>query len=201
MTPLLELLNDPPEQRLSQLTVLYRVQRIDVRHDTVLIGPLKLPPVGPPPMPPFNRFDVMGVNVGYFADSAITAVYETLVRRETVSLSLSGTVAKRELLAVQTSAPLRLVDLRGSAHDWPVLQSLRYDTTQELATGAVKLGFDGMVYKSAQRFDADCYVLFGQVALASVQAVDLVTLTEPTLGTPHRAVVDAIRGSGLALTP
>ncbi len=116
---------------LPSPSILYRVQRLRSRRGAVAIGPLRIPPRGLL----LNRFDLVDEEVAYFAESSATAIYETLSRREASSLSMS-TVAKRALLTLRTTAPLRLLDLRFHVGAWPVPQSLRYAETQELAREA-----------------------------------------------------------------
>lgn len=143
----LEELELATDAHLPVPTVLYRVQRIRSLPGAVVIGSLRLPPRGGL----FNRFDLVADDVGYFADSGATAVYETLARREATVLSMSGSVALRQLLTLQTTQPLILLDLRPHAHRWPVLQSLRYGSNQSLAAAARAAGYQGVVYRSAVR--------------------------------------------------
>lgn len=198
----LQELEDSPEHTLVASTTLHRVQRLSARAGAVVIGALKLPPRAAMA----GRFDLPNLDVGYFADGAVTAVYETLARRDAMTLSVSGAIALRQLLTMRTTQPLRLLDVRGKAHDWPVLQSLRYGVTQALAAAAKTAGFEGVIYRSAQRHDAECYALFGAAPLASLRllaAVPLALAPASPSGTYrlHRAVADAIRGSQVVLTP
>lgn len=140
-------------------------------------------------------------DVGYFAEAAVTAVYETPARREATTLSIAGEIAIRELLTLMTTRRLRLLDVRPKAHDWPVLQSTRFSPTQRLAAAALGAGFEGIVYKSAQQYDADCYAIFGAGPLGSLVRI---ATTRLALTTPSkvfrldRVVVDAVRGSQIA---
>jgi hypothetical protein len=63
-------------------------------------------------------------------------------------------------VTVQTRRDLQLGDLRPHAPTWPVIQSLRFTETQELASDARAAGFQGLVYRSAQQHGQDCVVLF-----------------------------------------
>ena len=99
--------------------ILHRVQRLKSRRGTVIVGPLRLAPRGTLS----GRFDLPDDEVGYFAESGETAVYEALARREVTTLSLD-IIAKRALLALQTTEPLLLLDLRFHAAAWPVLNSI-----------------------------------------------------------------------------
>jgi hypothetical protein len=176
-------------------SILHRVQRRRARRGSVAVGPLRIPPRGKL----FNRFDLVADETAYFGDSAKTAVYETLARREVVSLAMV-TLVDRVLLTLQTTAPLRLLDLRFHAGDWPVLQSLRYNVTQGLARDAHALGYDGIIYQSAQQYGSDCVVLFGADAMRCMRLVSKLPLVSPA-GALHRAAVDAIRGAQIPLTP
>ena len=170
-------------------SILYRVQRLRSRRGAVAVGPLRVPPRGLL----LNRFDLVNDEVAYFAESRETVVYETLARREATSLSMT-TVASRALLTLQTTAPLRLLDLRFHAGAWPVLQSLRYAETQELAHEARALGYDGFIYRSAQQYGSDCMVLFGADAMRCDRLVTKLPLVSAT-GALHRAAAEAIRGA------
>ena len=176
-------------------TILYRVQRGRARRASVAIGTLRIPPRGLL----LNRFDLPDDEVGYFADSSETAVYETLARREATTLSLS-VMAKRMLLTLQTTEPLRLLDLRFHAGSWPVLQSLRYAETQELAREARDNGYPGLIYRSAQQYGSDCVVLFGATAMRRVKSIARMPLLSDS-GALHRAAADAIRGAKIPLVP
>lgn len=180
---------------LPSPSILYRVQRMRSRRGAVAVGPLRVPPRGLH----LNRFDLVDDEVAYFAESSETAVYETLARREATMLSLT-VVASRVLLTLQTTAPLRLLDLRFHAGAWPVLQSLRYAETQELAREARALGYDGLIYRSAQQYGSDCVVLFGAGAMRCVKLVTKLPLVSPA-GALHRAAAEAIRGAKVPLTP
>lgn len=196
----LQELEDAPEHQLPYPAILYRVQRVRTRPSTVLIGPLKLPPRGLLT----NRFDLLGDDVGYFAEADVTATYETIARREATSVSMAGDIATRELLTLQSTRRLKLLDLRGKAHDWPVLQATRFGPTQALAAAAQAAGYEGIVYRSAQQYDADCYAIFGRMALGSLLllATTPLALPHPSIGfRPHRVMANALRGSQVTLTP
>ncbi|MDG0852200.1 RES family NAD+ phosphorylase [Roseateles puraquae] len=184
-----------PSFELPAPTVLYRVQRIRARRGTVRIGRLLLPPSGLLS----GRFDVAGVSVGYFAEAPETAVYESLCRREVISVSMQA-AAQRALLCLQTAAPLKLLDLRMHASSWPVLQSLRLHHTQELAMQALGQGFAGIAYCSAQQHGMDCYAIFGD-GLRSLRALWAESLTEPGTGNLHGMLAAALKGSQVPLTP
>ena len=145
-----------------------------------------------------GRFALARIETGYFAESPETAIYECLVRREAVSLSVSNAAA-RQLLCLRTTRPLQLLDLRLHASSWPVLQSLRFSATQAIAEGASTAGFEGIAYRSAQHYGQDCFAVFG----GSLKVFNLVwrnALVLPT-GAMHQALVTAIRRGQIMLTP
>ncbi|MFG5410176.1 RES family NAD+ phosphorylase [Piscinibacter sakaiensis] len=183
----------PPVTLPASQTV-YRVQRTKARSGAVTVGPLKMAPIGDMS----GRFAVATTATGYFAESPETAVYESLVRREAVSLSISN-VASRQLLCLQTTRPVNLLDLRQHASSWPVLQSLRFPVTQEIAAGALAEGFEGVAYRSAQHYGQDCFVVFGP----GLKTFKLVWRKALVLadGSMHQALVTAIRGGQIMLTP
>lgn len=178
-------------------TILYRVERIRSLPGAARVGALRLPPPGLL----LNRFDLQADDVGYFAESGETAVYETLARREATVLSNSGSVALRRLLTLRTTQPLLLLDLRPHANPWPVLQSLRYTSTQALAASAHAAGYQGVIYRSAQQYGADCYAIFGAGPLRTLRLVRRAPLVHKVSGALHRAAADAVRGSRIPLTP
>lgn len=183
----------PPITLAASQTV-YRVQRVKTRPGTASIGPLKLAPAGDMS----GRFALAEAPTGYFAESPETAIYESLVRREALALSLSH-AASRQLLCLRTTKQMQLLDLRPHASSWPVLQSLRFSTTQQLAAQALTAGFEGIVYRSAQQYGQDCYGVFG----ASLSAFKLVWREALMLsgGAMHQALATAIRGGQITLTP
>ena len=177
--------------------LLFRVQHSSARPGTVKIGTRLLL------LPPSNllsgRFDVAGQPVAYFAERPETALYEAICRREAVGVSYAM-MAKRSLLSVQTTANLPLLDLRPHASSWPVLHSLRFDQTQALAAEAHAAGFLGVVYKSAQQYDNDCFALWGQ-ALRALHRMSVERLVESGSGNLHVALTAALKGSRLPLLP
>jgi hypothetical protein len=190
---ILTLLDLVEEHTLPSSSFLQRVQIKRSRPGTVAIGPVRLPPsdlcIG--------RFDIPATPVGYFAEMAETAMYEALARRERTFLA-ADQLRSRALLTVRTSQDLRLLDLRPCAHDYPVLQSLRYSETQTLALEAFRQGYDGIAYHSAQQHAGVCYALF-QDSLRSTRKVRTEDLVHPASGTFHRALVNVLRGSAIPL--
>ena len=99
-----------------------------------------------------GRFDL--------ADSPETALYESLFRREVRSCHLSR-IEQRALVSFETVSALRLVDLRGLEAHYPVLQSMRYETSQTFAQACRQQGLHGVLYASAQHPSHSCVCLFG----------------------------------------
>lgn len=183
----------PPVTLAASQTV-YRVQRIKARPGALTVGPLKMAPIGDMS----GRFALAKTETGYFAESPETALYESLVRREAVSLSISN-AASRQLLCLRTTRPLTLLDLRPHAASWPVLQSLRFPVTQAIAAGAMAEGFEGIAYRSAQHHGQDCFVVFG-AALQGFKLVWRKALMLPD-GSMHQALAAAVRGGQIMLVP
>ena len=182
----------PPVTLAASQTV-YRVQRIKARPGAASIGPLKMAPVGDM----YARFALASTETCYFAESPETAVYESLVRREAVSLSIS-VAADRQLLCLRAIRPIKLLDLRQHVSSWPVLQSLRFSVTQQIAAEALAEGFEGIAYRSAQHYGQDCFVVFG-TSLKSFKLVWRKALM-PSNGSMHQALATAIRGGQITLT-
>lgn len=182
-----------PSTTLPASHTVYRVQRTKARPGSVRIGPLKMAPAGDL----HGRYSVATTASCYFAESAETAIYESLVWREAVALSLD-IAENRQLLCLSTTRPIHFLDLRHHASSWPVLQSLRFTATQAIAAGALAEGFEGIVYRSAQHYGQDCFVVFG----TSLKAFKL-AWRKPLLlpdGAMHQALATAIRGGQIMLT-
>lgn len=146
---------NPSVIELAAPYVFYRVQLIRSRVTSVQMNGLSMPPVGLM----HGRFCLPYEPVAYLADSPETALYEALLRRETVSRSMSE-LRRKCLVEFVTTDTLRLADLRGLAEPYPVLQSLRVAQTQELAADCRVMGLDGVVYASAQHPQHTCIALF-----------------------------------------
>lgn len=183
----------PPVTLAASQTV-YRVQRTRARPGAASIGPLKMAPIGDMS----GRFALPKTVSGYFAESPETAIYESLVRREALALSI-GVAADRQLLCLRTTRPVRLLDLRQHASSWPVLQSLRFTVTQAIAAGAWAESFEGIAYRSAQHYGQDCLVVFGP----GLETFKLVWRQALVLadGSMHQTLATAIRGGQIMLTP
>jgi hypothetical protein len=188
-----DLLYLPPVVLPASQTV-YRVQRKRARPGTATIGPLKMAPPGDMS----GRFALANTTSCYFAESPETAIYESLVRREALALSISS-AADRQLLCLQTTRPMQLLDLRQHASSWPVLQSLRFTVTQSIAAGARAEGFEGIAYRSAQHYGQDCLVVFGPGARSFKLVWRRALVRED--GSMHQALAAAIRGGQIVLAP
>jgi len=146
---------NPPVVELPSPCILHRVQLIRPRASSLRMNGLYMPPVGLM----HGRFCLPNEPVAYLADSPETALYESLLRRETESRTLSE-LRRRCLTEFVTTDSLRLADLRGLAESYPVLQSVRTMQTQELAAGCRAMALDGVVYASAQHPQHFCVALF-----------------------------------------
>lgn len=183
-----------PTSTLASSQTVYRVQRRRARAGSVTIGHLKLAAAGDRS----SRFAVASASVGYFAESPEASVYESLVRREAVSLSMT-TAADRVMLCLRATRAVQLIDLRPRAPSWPVLQSLRFASTQDVAEDALRAGFEGIVYRSAQQHGQDCFVVFGQ-GLTGFRLVWRKSLVQAD-GSIHQALASAVRGGQITVVP
>ena len=171
----------PPILEVPAHQVWHRVQRKTARKDSVRHkGYVLAPPGGLA-----GRFDL--------ADSPETALYESLFRREVRSCHLSR-IEQRALLSFETQAPLRLVDLRGLETHYPVLQSMRYETSQAFAAACMQQGLHGVLYASAQHPSHSCVCLFG-AGIDRTKKLEAVALVQAGTALLHKAVVLAARGS------
>jgi hypothetical protein len=146
---------NPSIIELAAPSVFYRVQLIRSRSKSVQINGLTMPPVGLM----YGRFCLPDEPVAYLADSQETSLYESLLRRETTSRSLTE-LRRRCLVEFATTGALRLADLRSLAEPYPVLQSLRVTQTQELAADCRAKALNGVAYASAQHPNHTCIALF-----------------------------------------
>lgn len=184
---------NPPLIELPAGQTFFRVQLLRARPGSVKANGMLLAPVGVMS----GRFCLPDQPTAYLADSADTALFESLFRRDTVSRSM-GELHKRALLQFKTTQALRLVDFRPLAEPYPMLQSLRVAHTQALARDAFQAGLQGLVYASAQHPQHACVCLFpeGMKALKRQQQWPLVQRGTRRL---LHAVVDAARRSGVPL--
>jgi hypothetical protein len=181
-----------PSVAVAASQTVCRVQRIKARPGAVTVGSLRMAPIGDMSGP----FALAGTETTYSAHSPGMALYESLVRREAVLLSISN-AASRQLLCLRATRPLKLFDLRQHAATWPVLQSLRLTVTQKIASGAEAEGLEGIAYRSAQHDGQDSFVVFG-AGLASFWLVwrNALVLSD---GSMHRALAAAIPGGQIML--
>jgi RES domain len=183
----------PPLIELPAGQTFFRVQLLRARPGTVRSNGLLLPPAGVLS----GRFCLPDQVAAYLADSAGTALFESLFRRETKSRSL-GDLRQRALLQFTTTRPLRLVDLRPLAEPYPLLLSLRIEQTQALALDCFKAGHQGVIYASAQHLQHACVCLFPQ-GIAALRRQQQWPLVKPGSRQMLHAVVDAARRSGVPL--
>ena len=183
----------PPLIELPPGQTFFRVQLLRARSGSIKTNGLLLPPPGVLS----GRFCLPDQVTAYLADSADTALFESLFRRDEVSRSL-GELRKRALLQFISTHSLRLVDLRPLAEPYPLLQSLRIAQTQSLSRDCFKAGLQGLVYASAQHPQHACICLFpnGMANLKRQHQWPLVKAGKRQL---LHAVVDAARRSGVPL--
>jgi hypothetical protein len=179
----------PPILEVPAHQVWYRVQRKTARKDSMRHRCYVLAPPGGRA----GRFDLADEATAYLADGSETALYESLFRREVRSCHLSR-IEQRALLTFETQAPLRLVDLRGLEAHYPVLQSMRYETSHAFAATCRQQALYGVLYASAQHATHSCVCLFG-AGIDRTKKVAAVDLVQAGTGLLHKAVVLAARGS------
>jgi hypothetical protein len=179
----------PPIIELPAHQIWYRIQRLKARHDSIRINGFVLPPLGGLT----GRFDLTSEATAYVADSELTTLYESLFRRETRTCSWTQ-LEQRALAAFENRGRLRLTDLRGLEERFPVLQSLRYESTQTFAADCRQSGMDGILYSSAQHPQHGCICLF-DAGIRKTRRLALTPLVEPETGRPHNSVVLAAHGS------
>ena len=185
-SPIIEL---PPGQ------VFYRIQRIKARKDSVKINRMVLPPAGIKA----GRFCLSTGVTAYLADSAQTALYEAVFRRELKTFVTLEDLRLKALCTFTSKKALRLVDLRGLEEQYPVLQSQRIQHTQALAENCFSNGYDGILYASTQHPRHECLCLFesGSRKLGFVKALSLL---KPGTNILLSVVVEAARRSGVEIT-
>lgn len=93
---------------------------------------------------------------------------------------------------------MRLVDLRGLEENYPLQQSLRYETTQAFAAEARKACALGVMYASAQHPYHACICLFER-GVASVTKVSSIPLVQPGSDRLHLSVLRAVVSSQVAI--
>lgn len=172
----------------------YRVQRTVARAGSVTMNRMNLPPAGIKA----GRFCLADGITAYLADSAETALYEAVFRRELrTSVALSD-LRLKTLGTFKSRQSMRLVDLRGLEEHYPVLQSQRIEHTQAVSQQLFEAGYDGIVYASAQHPHHACLCLF-QPGCKKMRFVEAWPLVKPDTELLHGAVVDTARRSGIEI--
>ena len=167
----------------------HRVQRTKARSDSVRFKGYVLAPTGGLT----GRFDLAGEPSAYLADSPETALYESVFRREVRNCHWDR-LLERSLLMFETRTSLRLADLRGLEERYPVLQSMRYETSQKFAQDCRQQGLHGILYASAQHPHHSCVCLF-LAGIEQTKKLNAFALVEPGTGNLFRSVANAARGS------
>jgi hypothetical protein len=184
---------NPPILEIPKQERWHRVQRIKAIKGSVRSNGFVLPPTGLLS----SRFDLADQATAYLADSAETALYESLFRREARSCTMA-TLNQRAIVVFETTQRLRLADLRGHEEPFPVLHSLRYATTQQLARDCAHHGLHGLLYASAQHPHHSCLCIFAS-GIALMRRLTVTPLMEPGSQRLHKAVVNAAHGSRVPL--
>ena len=179
----------PPILEIPNNQVWYRVQRKSPRKDSLRLNGYMLAPFGGLA----GRFDLVDEAVAYLADEPQTALYESLFRREVRNCHFSR-IEQRALVTFETIAPLRLIDLRGLEAHYPVLQSMRYETSQTFASACRQQELHGVLYASAQHASHSCLCLF-RAGIERTKKIEANALVQSRTGLLHKAVVQAARGS------
>jgi len=183
----------PPILELAPGHTLHRVQLTRALKNSVRINGLLLAPTGLKA----GRFDLVNEATAYLADSELTALYESVFRRDTHSRSLDD-LARRSLVQFTTKGRLRLADLRALAEPYPVLQAQRIAITQAFAQECRAAELDGIVYASAQHPQHVCLALFAS-GMDPLKKVASLPLVKPRTSQLLSCVSDAARRSGVAL--
>nr|WP_315244392.1 RES family NAD+ phosphorylase [uncultured Albidiferax sp.] len=179
----------PPILEIPARQTWHRIQRTSAKGGSVRINAYVLAPVGCLA----GRFDLADEVTAYLADTPETALYESVFRREVRSCHWDR-LQQRSLVSFETRASLRLADLRGLPERYPVLHSMRYEISQQLAQDCRRQGLHGILYASAQHPLHSCICLFkAGIELTKKQAV--IPLVDSASGALHKAVVNAARGS------
>ena len=179
----------PPILEVPAYHIWHRVQRKNGRSDSVRLNGYVLAPPGGRA----GRFDLAGEPAAYLADSPETALYESLFRREVRSCHITR-IEQRALVSFETRLPVRLVDLRGLEEQFPVLQSMRYDTSQAFAQACVGQALHGVLYASAQHPRHSCAGLF-QSGIERTRKVEVTALVQSGTMLLHKAVAVVAQGS------
>lgn len=171
----------------------HRVQRTKARSDSVRLKGYVLAPTGGLT----GRFDLAGEPNAYLADSPETALYESIFRREVRNCHWDR-LLERSLLMFETRTSLRLADLRGLEERYPVLQSMRYETSQKFAQDCRQQDLHGILYASAQHPRHSCVCLF-LAGIEQTKKLSAFALVESGTGNLLRSVANAARGSQMPI--
>ncbi|MEC5213569.1 hypothetical protein RCH06_002122 [Polaromonas sp. CG_9.5] len=184
---------NPPILEISAHQTWHRVQRKSVRRGSVRLNGYVLAPTGGLT----GRFDLADEPTAYLADSPETALYESMFRREVRSCHWDR-LLERTMVAFETCARLRLADLRGLEERYPVLQSMRYETSQKFAQDCRQQGLHGILYASAQHPQHSCVCLFRE-AIEQTKKLTAFALVESGTDNLLRSVANAARGSQMPI--
>jgi hypothetical protein len=166
-----------------------RARRTTARRGSVRLKGYVLAPTGGLT----GRFDLAAEPTAYLADSPEMALYESVLRREVRSCHWDR-LLERILVTFETRASLRLADLRGLEERYPVLQSMRYETSQKFAQDCQQQGLHGILYASAQHPRHSCVCLF-KAGLEQTRKLTAFALVEAGTGNLLRSAANAARGS------
>ena len=180
---------DPPIVEIPARQTWHRLQRTSARRNSVRFNGYVLAPPGGLA----GRFDLADEATAYLADSPETALYESLFRREVRSCHWDQLV-QRSLVSFDGRAGLRLADLRGLEERYPVLQSMRYETSQKFAQDCRQQELHGILYASAQHPHHSCVCLF-KAGMERTKKVTTFALVEPGSSNLLKSVANAARGS------
>ena len=180
---------DPPIVEIPARQTWHRLQRTSARRNSVRFNGYVLAPPGGLA----GRFDLADEATAYLADSPETALYESLFRREVRSCHWDQLV-QRSLVSFDGRAGLRLADLRGLEERYPVLQSMRYETSQKFAQDCRQQELHGILYASAQHPHHSCVCLF-KAGMERTKRVTTFALVELGSGNLLKSVANAARGS------
>ncbi|MDO9198916.1 RES family NAD+ phosphorylase [Rhodoferax sp.] len=179
----------PPILEIPAHQTWHRVQRAKAGRGSVRLKGYVLAPTGGLT----GRFDLADEPMAYLADSPETALYESVFRREVRSCHWDR-LLERSMMTIETRASLRLADLRGLEERYPVLQSMRYETSQKFAQDCRQQGLHGILYASAQHPHHSCVCLF-KAGIEKTRKLITFALVEPGTGNLLRSAANAARGS------
>lgn len=184
---------NPPIVEFPEHQIWHRIQRLKARKDSIRINGFVLAPTGGLT----GRFDLADEACAYLADSELTALYESLFRRESRSCHWDS-LEERAIASFQNVKRLRLVDVRGLEEQFPVLQSLRYESTQSFAAQCRRADTDGILYASAQHPHHRCVCLF-EAGVRKTKRIVVTPLVRPGTQQLHRIVLSAVLGSEISI--